>query len=261
MRTNTKFVLLAVSITLIAFVGFYAVKTNIAIAPEDGVTDMTGIETSSPLVRLIAPKPNDEIENPLIVQGEARGNWYFEGSFPVRLLDGNGKEIAVTPARAKGDWMTTDFVPFRAKLTFIAPNTKEGVLVLQKDNPSGLLENADEVRIPVRFKNPKDATSVSSGIHATVTIGPTCPVMRIPPDPACADRPYKADFKITKKGSLFSKTVSSGSDGILNIELSPGEYIISAVLKNVMPRLSPVAFTITQGKVTELTLQFDSGIR
>ncbi|MBI5816882.1 MAG: hypothetical protein HZB09_00450 [Candidatus Yonathbacteria bacterium] len=261
MRTNTKFVLLAVSIALIAFAGAYAIKTNIAVAPSDGVTNTTGIETSSPFVRLITPKPNDEIENLLIVQGEARGNWYFEASFPVRLLDGNGKEIAVTPARAIGDWMTTNFVPFRAKLMFIAPNTKEGTLVLQKDNPSGLPENAGEVKIPIHFKNSKDTTIAPSGIHATVTIGPTCPVMRIPPDPQCADKPHKADFKITKKDSLFSKTISSGSDGVLNMELSPGEYTISAILKNVMPRLNPVEFTVTRGNITELTLQFDSGIR
>jgi hypothetical protein len=259
MRTNTKYVLLGVSLILIALAGVYAIKTNIAIAPSDGehITS-TSTETTSPLVRLTTPRPNDEIVTPLVVTGEARGNWYFEASFPVRLLDGNGKEIAATPAQAKGDWMTTNFVPFRAELTFIAPSTKEGTLVLQKDNPSGLPENADEVKIPIRFKAME---KISSGIHATVTIGPTCPVMRIPPDPQCADRPYKADFKITKKGSLFSQTVSSGDDGKFSINLSPGEYTISAVLKNVMPSFRPVDFTVTQENITELTLQFDSGIR
>src|SRR3989344_2112098 len=258
MRTNTKFTLVAVPIILIALAGFYAIKINTAVAPSDGEhTASTTTETSSPLVRLTTPRPNDEITSPLIVTGEARGNWYFEASFPVRLLDGNGKEIAVVPAQAKGDWMTTNFVPFRAELTFIAP-TKEGTLILEKDNPSGLSENADEVRIPIRFKTPE---KISSGIHVMVTIGPTCPVMRFPPDYQCADRPYKADFKITKKNSLFPKTVSSGSDGILNAELSPGEYVISSLGKNMMPSLSPVEFMVTEGKITELTLQFDSGIR
>ena len=259
MRTNTKFTLVAVLIILIALAGFYAIKINTAIAPIDGEhTASITTETSSPLVRLTTPRPNAEITSPLVVTGEARGNWYFEASFPVRLLDGNGKEIALVPAQAQGDWMTTDFVLFRAELTFITPNTKEVTLVLEKDNPSGLSENADEVRIPIRFKT---AEKISSGIHAVVTIGPTCPVMRIPPDPQCADRPYKADFKITKKNSLFPKTVSSGSDGILNAELSPGEYVISSLGKNMMPSLSPVEFMVTEGKITELTLQFDSGIR
>lgn len=97
--------------------------------------------------------PGDAIRSPLTVKGEARGTWFFEASFPVRLLDGNGKEIAVIPAQAQGDWMTQDFVPFRAVLTFTIPATPEGTLVLEKDNPSGLPEYADELRVPVRFSS------------------------------------------------------------------------------------------------------------
>src|SRR3989338_9714702 len=29
-----------------------------------------------------------------------------------------------------------------------------------------------------------------SGVKGTISLGPTCPVMRDPPDPACADKPY-----------------------------------------------------------------------
>lgn len=103
------------------------------------------------LIRVRTVRPGDTVQSPLTVEGEARGTWFFEASFPVRLLDGNGKEIAVIPAQAQGDWMTEDFVPFRAELTFTLPTTAEGTLVLEKDNPSGLPEYADELRIPVRF--------------------------------------------------------------------------------------------------------------
>ncbi len=92
------------------------------------------------------------VTSPLAVEGEARGTWYFEASFPVRLLDGNGIEIGRVPAQAQGDWMTTEFVPFRAEIQFVMPSTPTGTLVLEKDNPSGLPEHADEVRFPVRFK-------------------------------------------------------------------------------------------------------------
>jgi spore germination protein GerM len=54
-------------------------------------------------------------------------------------------------AQAQGDWMTTNFVPFSSTLTFSTPTTPTGILVLQKDNPSGLPENDAEIRIPVRF--------------------------------------------------------------------------------------------------------------
>ena len=106
----------------------------------------------SDTIKITSPIPNADIQSPLKVTGEARGSWYFEASFPVRLLDANGKQIAHTPAHAKGDWMTTEFMPFEAELIFIKPSTQNGTLLLEKDNPSGLSKNADEVRIPVRFE-------------------------------------------------------------------------------------------------------------
>jgi hypothetical protein len=101
---------------------------------------------------LYSPLPNETVMSPLIVTGTARGTWYFEASFPVRLLDGNGTEIAITPAQAEGDWMTTDYVPFTALLEFAEPATPNGTLILQKDNPSGLPEHDASLEIPVMFQ-------------------------------------------------------------------------------------------------------------
>lgn len=55
-----------------------------------------------------SPAPNAVISSPLTVTGTARGTWYFEASFPVRLLDDLGNELAVAPAQAQGDWMTNE---------------------------------------------------------------------------------------------------------------------------------------------------------
>jgi hypothetical protein len=107
--------------------------------------------TSNPLIRVNTPSVNATVASPLIITGEARGNWYFEASFPVKLIDANGQELAVAPAQAQGDWMTTNFVPFKLTLNFATPTTPTGTLILEKDNPSGLPENAAEIRIPVRF--------------------------------------------------------------------------------------------------------------
>lgn len=111
----------------------------------------TDAQAKTDLIRVSLPKEGALVESPLTVQGEARGNWFFEASFPVMLLDDNGKEIARGIAQAQKDWMTADFVPFSATLTFARPATEKGMLVLEKDNPSGLPEHADELRIPVRF--------------------------------------------------------------------------------------------------------------
>lgn len=105
----------------------------------------------SNLIQLNSPQAYQEIQSPLLIEGRARGFWFFEADFPVKLLDGNGNLIAHGIAQAQSDWMTEDFVPFKATLVFKTPTTKSGWLVLEKDNPSGLPENADELRIPIRF--------------------------------------------------------------------------------------------------------------
>ncbi len=104
------------------------------------------------LISVASPLPEFLVSSPLKVSGQARGFWFFEASFPVRLLDGNGKEIAVKPAQALDAWMTEDFVPFEVELEFPAPDTDNGILILKKDNPSGLPEHDRELLIPVRFR-------------------------------------------------------------------------------------------------------------
>ncbi len=110
-------------------------------------------ETDSNLVAVESPKPDETVRSPLVVTGVAPGRWYFEASFPVQLLDVNGNVLAAVPAQAQSDWMTDKPVPFKATLIFNAPHLSDmsAQLVLKKDNPSGLPENEDEFRIPVRL--------------------------------------------------------------------------------------------------------------
>jgi hypothetical protein len=102
-------------------------------------------------IKVVNPTPNQLIQSPLIIEGEARGNWFFEASFPVKLLDENNEVLGTTIATALTDWMTTDFVPFRAEIEFETPIIEKGKLVLEKDNPSGLPENSAEFIVPVNF--------------------------------------------------------------------------------------------------------------
>ncbi len=103
------------------------------------------------MIKLEEPLPQTLASSPLLVKGTARGQWYFEASFPLILKDANGKIIAQAPAQAQGEWMTSEFVPFTATLTFPKPATATGILILQKDNPSGLPENDDSIEIPLTF--------------------------------------------------------------------------------------------------------------
>lgn len=67
------------------------------------------------------------------------------------MLDENGKVLGIGIATAMSDWMTTNFVQFRAEIKFDNPEIEKGNLIFQKDNPSDLLENADEFIAPISF--------------------------------------------------------------------------------------------------------------
>jgi len=103
------------------------------------------------LIWVDTPRPNDIIISPITLHGWAKSSWYFEAVFPVKLLDATGKVVAQTQAHAQGDWTTGNYVEFMASLNYPAPASTNGVLVLQKDNPSGLPQNEDQLQIPVKF--------------------------------------------------------------------------------------------------------------
>ncbi|OGH94598.1 MAG: hypothetical protein A2538_00375 [Candidatus Magasanikbacteria bacterium RIFOXYD2_FULL_41_14] len=105
------------------------------------------------IIKLENFQTGQNITSPLTISGSARGTWFFEGSFPVILVDWDGKIIAESFATAQGEWMTEDFVPFTATIEFAIPNEpyNRGALILKKDNPSGLPEHDDAVEIWINF--------------------------------------------------------------------------------------------------------------
>ncbi|MEX0622179.1 MAG: Gmad2 immunoglobulin-like domain-containing protein [Candidatus Woykebacteria bacterium] len=104
------------------------------------------------LIKIENPRPNATIKSPLTIKGKARGSWFFEASFPIKIYDGNGKLLGTAAAQAQGEWMSSEFVDFIATLEFEKPKTSKGELILEKDNPSGLDENDDQLKIPVTFQ-------------------------------------------------------------------------------------------------------------
>lgn len=91
---------------------------------------------SADMIRVDTPFPGAVTGKEFSVIGQARGTWFFEASFPIEVLDKDGKRLAQGIAQAQGEWMTTDFVAFKADIkvpqSYIGPAT----LVLHKDNPS-----------------------------------------------------------------------------------------------------------------------------
>lgn len=125
------------------------------VASGNGGEDASVREFTSPkgvTVRLHDWAERQAVESPLAISGEIPGNWSFEASFPIVLLDPTGKIIGQTTAALDGEWMTANYVPFTATVTFETPSAGgSGILTLRKDNPSGLPENDDAIEIPVTF--------------------------------------------------------------------------------------------------------------
>jgi hypothetical protein len=104
------------------------------------------------LVAVDAPTPGAVVGKTFVVKGKARGTWYFEASFPVDILDKNGRQLASVPAQAEGDWMTENFVPFTASITVADSYVGPATVVLHKDNPSGDPSKDASVSYPITIE-------------------------------------------------------------------------------------------------------------
>jgi len=142
-------------------------------------------EVASSDVNVFSPKSDETIKSPLKISGEARGTWFFEGSFPVLLKDENGGIIKEGFVTAQKDWMTQDFVPFIGELEFETPEVAKGELVLKKDNPSDLRQYDKSISIPINFSFEKTTVQLFfSDINKDpqgFECGKTYPVSRVVP--------------------------------------------------------------------------------
>lgn len=105
-----------------------------------------------PLIRVHVPAIHDVVGDVVDVQGEARGQWFFEATFPIEVTDSAGNSLGVSYAQAQGEWMTEEFVSFKGQVRREKTLDNVGWLIFRKDNPSGLPEYEDAIRIPVRFR-------------------------------------------------------------------------------------------------------------
>jgi hypothetical protein len=137
-------------------VGRVGPQCEFAPCPEPVISDdvQAQIDAKKDLIVLDSPLRDSVIASPVTIAGSARGYWYFEASFPVVIVNWDGLIIGEGIAEAQSDWMTEEFVPFRATITFDLPEDtpyRRGAIILQKDNPSGLPENDNALEIPVLF--------------------------------------------------------------------------------------------------------------
>ena len=100
----------------------------------------------------------------------------------------------------------------------------------------------------------------TSGIQGRVLAGPTCPVERVPPDPACADRPIAIALVVVDAAGRQVAGVSSRSDGSFHIDLAPGHYSVRSA-RTGPPFVNDTPVDVPSDRYLMLDLRADTGIR
>jgi hypothetical protein len=102
----------------------------------------------------------------------------------------------------------------------------------------------------------------TSGVRGTVSLGPTCPVMRNPPDPQCADKPYATSITVYREGSTIPLLIgNSNAAGAFSFSLAPGSYALSAGSGAALPRCAPMSVVVVPDAYATTSISCDSGIR
>lgn len=135
-----------ISMVILAAVALFMLEKN-KLPEENNKPENNELKNED--INVSLPKSGQAVQSPLSVEGEARGAWFFEASFPIKILDEAGNVLATSYVQATEDWMTEDFISFKGEISFVSKNRSNGFLVLAKDNPSGLPENDKEIRLPI----------------------------------------------------------------------------------------------------------------
>lgn len=104
-------------------------------------------------IEVHSPAEGTVVSSPLEIKGKAKGTWYFEAVFGVRLVDNQFNELAESYVSATQDWMTEDWVPFKGTLEFSTPESGSGFLIFEKANPSGLPKYSLSDTLQVKFRD------------------------------------------------------------------------------------------------------------
>ncbi len=122
---------------------------GVATTTDSTPSQATTTTKETPPVVLEYPSTGAKVSHSFTVKGKARGYWFFEASLPITVYDKDGSKLWQGPAQAKTDWMTTDYVQFEVAVTIPVSYHGDAVVMVAKDNPSGLPENDASIAVPV----------------------------------------------------------------------------------------------------------------
>lgn len=154
-----KIIIIFITLALLGTIGYYLIPSPEAETPEQEQEEVAPVfnyeNASEDNIKVTTPSvsASSSVQQVFSVAGEARGNWYFEASFPITVYAEDGSVLLQTFATADGEWMTIEFVPFNVELN-LGDYTGAATVVLNRDNPSGLPENDASVSFDVSVEAP-----------------------------------------------------------------------------------------------------------
>jgi len=101
-----------------------------------------------------------------------------------------------------------------------------------------------------------------SGVSGIVLLGPTCPVEKVPPEHACADKPYATAITVYRANSKTPFIIgNSDAEGKFTFNLPVGSYDLKAIGDTALPRCASVNVTVKDNNYATTTISCDTGIR
>lgn len=163
-------------------------------------------------IKVSFPQNGNVIANPTEVVGQAKGTWFFEGSFQAKLKDDKGSIIAQAPAQALGEWMTSDFVPFRAVLEAPASFSGPATIVLSPDDPSGQgNEKGMEILVTIDKSSAMALKAYFSSLY-------------FDPESQSCDHVYEVTRVVPKTKAVAKAALEQLLNGVTEEEKSGGYY-------------------------------------
>lgn len=119
------------------------------------------------------------------------------------------------------------------------------------------LAGCTEIGIPMETARPP------SGIRGMVILGPTCPTGNEPGgnEPVPCLTTYAAQLVIVDGDNVVVTRTSSGADGRFEVQLPPGEYVVTPAPGDPYPIAQPIPVSVGAGEFVEVEINYDTGIR
>ena len=103
----------------------------------------------------------------------------------------------------------------------------------------------------------------SGGIGGTVSAGPTCPVEKLPADPACAPRLVSGAVLVVRDGpGVEVGRATTGPDGTFFVPLPAGSYVVvPQPVEGLLGTAQEQSVDVAAGARSDIDIVYDTGIR